>query len=283
MAVETERGGQTDPFEYRDRHVVVTGAARGVGAALLEVLAGLDVGHVSVLDVESPTGPHGLFLRTDLSDYDSVSNALERIEGPVHALFNNAGVADTQPPQTVLSVNYLAIRTLSETLLDRMPEGGAIVNTASLAGNLWRKRAQQINEVLDLDISGGWASSLRWFESTLPTLDQTPYNFSKELVELYTLRSSRRTMRRGVRTNSVCPGPVDTALLPHFRKTTSDKIIDWNIREMNGRAVSPLEVATALAFLGSPAASYVNGVNLDIDAGFSAALATGQVDFSGRT
>ena len=282
MTVETERG-QTDPFKYRGRRVVVTGAARGVGAALLEVLAELDVAHVTVLDVESPTGPHGSFLAADLSDYDSVSNALERIEGPVHALFNNAGVADTQPPHTVLSVNYLAVRTLAEGLLDRMPEGGAIVNTASLAGNLWRKRAQQINEALDIDVSEGWTESLRWFQSNLPTLDQSPYNFSKELVELYTLRSSRTTMRSGVRTNSVCPGPVDTALLPHFRKTTSDKIIDWNIREMNGRAVSPREVATALAFLGCPAASYVNGVNLDIDAGFSAALATGQVDFSGRT
>jgi NAD(P)-dependent dehydrogenase (short-subunit alcohol dehydrogenase family) len=282
MTVETERG-QTEPFKYRNRRVVVTGAARGVGAALLEVLAELDVAHVTVLDVESPSGPHASFLATDLSDYDSVRKALEHVEGPVHALFNNAGVADTQPPITVLSVNYLAVRTLAEELLGRMPEGGAIVNTASLAGNLWRKRAQQINEALDVGISEGWAESLRWFQSNLPTLDQTPYNFSKELVEVHTLRSSRTTMRRGVRTNSVCPGPVDTALLPHFRKTTSDKIIDWNIREMNGRAVSPREVATALAFLGSPAASYVNGVNLDIDAGFSAALATGQVDFSGRT
>ena len=43
-----------------------------------------------------------------------------------------------------------------------MPEGGAIVNTASLAANLWRKRAQQINEVLDLGISEGWAASLQW-------------------------------------------------------------------------------------------------------------------------
>jgi NAD(P)-dependent dehydrogenase (short-subunit alcohol dehydrogenase family) len=283
MEVETERGRQKDPFKYRERRVVVTGAARGVGAALLDVLVELDVAHVSVLDVESPSGPHQAFLATDLSDYDSVREALERVEGPVHALFNNAGVADTQSPQTVLSVNYLAVRTLAERLRDRMPEGGAIVNTASLAGNLWRKRAQQINEVLDLDISQGWAAPLRWFESNLPTLDQTPYNFSKELVEVFTLRSSRTTMQRRVRTNSVCPGPVDTALLPHFRKTTSDKIIDWNIREMNGRAVSPREVATALAFLGSPAASYVNGVNLDIDAGFSAALTTGQVDFSGRT
>ena len=65
------------------------------------------------------------------------------------------------------------------------------------------------------------------------------------------------TMRRGVRTNAVCPGPIDTPLLPEFRQTTSDKIVDWNIREMGGRAVSPREVATVLAFLGLPAASYV--------------------------
>ena len=52
---------------------------------------------------------------------------------------------------------------------------------------------------------------------------------------------------------------------------------------MNGRAVAPREVAAVLAFLGSPAASYVNGVNIDIDGGFMAALATGQVDYSGRS
>ena len=52
---------------------------------------------------------------------------------------------------------------------------------------------------------------------------------------------------------------------------------------MGGRAVSPREVATALAFLGSPAASYLNGVSLDIDGGFNAAMATGQLDLSGRT
>ena len=85
-----------------------------------------------------------------------------------------------------------------------------------------------------------------------------------------------------MRTTSVCPGPIDTPLLPDFRKATSDKIIDWNIREMNGRAVQPREVASTLAFLGSSAAGYVNGVNLEIDGGFGAALATKQVDFSGR-
>jgi NAD(P)-dependent dehydrogenase (short-subunit alcohol dehydrogenase family) len=52
---------------------------------------------------------------------------------------------------------------------------------------------------------------------------------------------------------------------------------------MGGRPVAAREVATTLAFLGSPAASYINGVDLDIDGGFFAALATGQVDYSGRS
>jgi NAD(P)-dependent dehydrogenase (short-subunit alcohol dehydrogenase family) len=253
-----------------------------VGAALLDVLAELDVAHVTVLDLARPEGPLDSYVVADLSDEGSVHAALAQIDGPVHALFNNAGVADTQPAPVVMAVNYLAVRTLSEGLSDRMADGGAIVNTASLAGNLWRKRVQEIDALLDIDVVDGWTAALGWCEAELPSLDQSPYNFSKEVIERYTMRSSRPTMRRGVRTNSVCPGPIDTGLLPDFRQTTSDTIVDWNIREMNGRPVAPGEVATVLAFLGSPAAAYVNGVNVDIDGGFTAALATGQVDFSGR-
>ena len=93
--------------------------------------------------------------------------------------------------------------------------------------------------MLDIDIADGWAPALEWFAANLSELGQRPYNFTKEVVEVYTQRSSRLTMRRGVRTNTVCPGPIDTPLLPDFRRLTSDKIIDWNIREMNGRAVTP--------------------------------------------
>jgi NAD(P)-dependent dehydrogenase (short-subunit alcohol dehydrogenase family) len=269
------------PFSYEGRHAVVTGGSSGVGAALLDVLAELDVARVTVVDLKAPSGPHDAFIETDLSDEQAVRAAVAAVDGPVDALFNNAGVADTQPPRTVISVNYLALRTLTEALLDRMPEGGAIVNTASTAGNTWRKRAEPIDELLTLGVDA-WERSLRWFDEHADSLGQGPYNFSKEIVERYTMRSSRTTMRAGVRTNSVCPGPIDTPLLRDFRATTSDQIIDWNIREMAGRAISPREVAGTLAFFGSPAASYVNGVNLEVDGGFFAALATGQVDYSGR-
>ena len=238
----------TNPFSYEGKRVIVTGAATGVGAALIDVLAELGAEHVTVLDVKPPTGPHDRYLETNLADEAAVASAAAELSGPVHALFNNAGVADTSPPRIVMGVNYLALRRLSESLLDRIPAGGA---------------------------------TLDWTDANLESLGAQPYFFSKELVQVYTMRSSRPTIRRGVRTNSVCPSPIDTPLLKDFRQTVSDKIIDWNISETNGRLVTAREVATVLAFLGSDAAAYVNGVNLLVDAGFTAAMTTGQVDFAG--
>ncbi len=138
-------------FSYEGERVVVTGAATGVGAGLLDVLAELGAPHVTVLDVKAPTGPHQTFLATDLSDPGAVDAAIGAIDGPIDALFNNAGVADTLPSETVFRVNFLALRKLSETLLARIPEGGAIVNTASTAGGQWPTRIDMINELLDID------------------------------------------------------------------------------------------------------------------------------------
>jgi NAD(P)-dependent dehydrogenase (short-subunit alcohol dehydrogenase family) len=268
----------SNPYHYEGKRVVVTGAATGVGAALIEVLAELNVAHVTTLDIKTPTGPYDVFIETDLSEPSAVDAAIAAIVGDVHALFNNAGVADTMPPRMVIAVNYLALRRLSEGLLERIPEGGSIVNTASTAGGQWQSHLPQLTEVLDLD---DWEQALAWCEAHLGELGVMPYFFSKELVQVYTMRSSRPTIRRGVRTNSVCPSPIDTPLLKDFRETMSDKLIDWNVSETNGRLVTPREVATVLAFLGSDAAGYVNGVNLLVDAGFTAAMNTGQVDFSG--
>ncbi len=146
----------THPFSYQDRRVVVTGGSRGVGAALLDVLAELDAAHVTVLDLNPPGGPHHVFVETNLAEEDAVRSAIAAIDGPVDALFNNAGVADTSPSPVVFAVNYLALRTLSEQLLERMPEGGSIVNTASTAGNLWRKRKDEIDELLAIGVADSW-------------------------------------------------------------------------------------------------------------------------------
>jgi len=232
---------------------------------------------VTVLDLKAPSGPHGTFIETNLGDRAALDDAIAGIDGPVHALFNNAGVADTQTSPTVLAVNFLAVRRLTEGLLDQIPEGGAVVNTASTAGGQWPSRVELLSRLLDI---ADWDDCLAAAVDALPSMSVAPYMFSKELVQYYTLRESRPLVRRGIRINSVCPSPIDTPLLAEFRATMTDKVIDWNITETNGRLVSAREVATALAFLGSEGASYVNGVNLVVDAGFTAAMTTGQVDFT---
>ena len=72
----------TNPFSYEGKRVVVTGAATGVGAALIEVLAELGAEHVTVLDVKPPTGPHDRYLEVNLADEAAVDAAIKRAHRP---------------------------------------------------------------------------------------------------------------------------------------------------------------------------------------------------------
>lgn len=263
-------------LDYTGKRVVVTGGATGVGAALLELLAELGARDVTVLDLKGPTGPHARFVATDLGDRDAVDAAIAQLDGPVDALFNNAGVADTSPADVVFRVNVLAPLRLTSALLPQFAAGGAIANTASIAGMNWSQRLTEIGELLALD---GWDAMSRWFAGR--DLGVDTYSFTKEVIQVWTMRSAKSLVERGVRINSVCPSPIDTPLLDDFRKTLSDAAIDFTVENASGRLVTAREVASVLAWLASPAASFVSGQNLNIDAGFQAAMTTGQLDLSG--
>ena len=246
----------SNPFSYAGKSVVVTGAATGVGAALLDVLAELDVAKVTVVDIKAPSGPHDVFVEANLGTPEGVASVLAAVDGQVDTLFNNVGVADTQPPRTVFAVNTLALRALSEGLLDRIPEGGAIVNTASTAGGQWPERVEKINAVLDI---ADWDAALDWLDAELPTLNQMPYFFSKECVQVYTMRSSRPTIRRGcvptrcVRRRFRHAGRSPTSA--HDDDRQGHRLEHHRDQRSNSRRRR--EVATALAFLGSEASVYV--------------------------
>jgi NAD(P)-dependent dehydrogenase (short-subunit alcohol dehydrogenase family) len=268
-------------IDYTGKSVLVTGGSSGVGAALVDLLAGLGA-EVTVLDRQQPpdslSGAIASFIQVDLSDPDSVDAAIEQAPAALDVLVNNAGVADTFPPRVVIAVNYLALRRLSEKLIDRMPAGSAIVNTASMAGQGWPAHLTEINELISI---GDWEKSLEWVDTHQPTLFPQTYGFSKEINQIWTRRSSHATIARGVRTVSVCPGIIDTPLLTDFRATMGEQVIDWTVSQSTGVLCTPREVANVIAFLGSSAASLINGENVYADYGFSAAMATGQVDFSG--
>ena len=124
---------------------------------MVEVLSEMGADPVIIVDRNEPdVGPVGTFLQTDLSDPATVADLPARIDGVVDVLFNNAGVAGTLPAPTVMAVNLLALRRLSSDLLARIPPGGAIVNTASIAGGRWPERLGAITELLAVE---DWADS----------------------------------------------------------------------------------------------------------------------------
>jgi NAD(P)-dependent dehydrogenase (short-subunit alcohol dehydrogenase family) len=262
-------------FRYDNKRVVVTGAASGMGAATVAMLA--DAGaEVHALDIAHVDGPAAKTYETDLGDPTSIDRTVDAIGGPVDAVFNVAGVPQTHSPLRVMQVNFLGLRHFTERILEYVPDGGAIASVASLAGMGWQEHRAPITEVLD---TPDFAAGTAWCEANLEGMGD-PYFFSKECLIVYTFRRSHETVQRGVRMNCISPGPVDSPMMPAFRSALSSETIDWTASQANGRLGRPEEMAPPLVFLNSDEASYVNGHNLLVDAGFTAAMTTGQVDFS---
>jgi len=155
--------------------------------------------------------------------------------------------------------------------------GGATGVGAALLDLLAELGASDVT-VLELLGTDGWDAGFAWFSGRELPVDT--YSFTKEVVQVLTMKLCYPAAAQGVLVNSVCPSLIDTPLLPDFRKTLSDKLIDWCVKHAGGRLVTPREVASSLAWLGSPASSFVSSVNLNIDMGFGAAGVTGQLDYS---
>ena len=77
--------------------------------------------------------------------------------------------------------------------------------------------------------------------------------------------------------NCISPGAVDSSMMAESKKVTDAGVIAWTVQQQSGRVGRPEEMAAPLVFLNSDEASYVNGHNLVVDAGLSAALATDQL------
>tara|TARA_B100000676_G_C17967709_1_gene781336 strand:- start:286 stop:1107 length:822 start_codon:yes stop_codon:yes gene_type:complete len=263
-------------LNFAGKQTVITGAYSGIGAALVTLLRQAGADQIVVLDLKKPGVKVETFIETDMGNPASIDAALQKItavgEPPVDLLFNNAGVAATLPADTVMRVNILGLKRLTERLMPTMSEGGAIVNTASVAGNRWSVHLSEISALLDID---SWDEGVAWVADNAE-LVADGYFFSKESVQVYTMLAAKAANARGLRINSICPSPVDTPLLPAFRETISDKLIDWTIDTGNGRVATAVDQAQALLFLASDLSGYINGVNLPVDGGYSAALRMGQ-------
>lgn len=261
----------TNPFSYAGKRVVVTGAASGVGAALVPLLAELGAEEIVTVDRQA-TDLGTSNIQADLSTAAGVDEVIGKIDGRVDALFNNAGVAANLPIPVLYGVNVLAPRRLAEGLLPQIPAGGTVVYTASMAGNGWPGHKDVIEQILAI---GDWDATIAFIDEHQAEFGEL-YGFTKEIMQVHTMQASKATIAHGVRSNSVCPGLIQTPLMVDFRATMGDDIIEWTAKQTAGMA-TPQQIADALAFLGSDASSFMNGTNMLVDGGFTAALTTGQL------
>jgi NAD(P)-dependent dehydrogenase (short-subunit alcohol dehydrogenase family) len=260
----------TELFGYRDKRVIVSGCFSGIGRATAKLLLGLGA-QVHGLDLK----PNDLHLHSftplDLREPASIDSVVKRLGGRVDALFNCAGIPPGRPPLEVMKVNFIGTRDLTQKLLPLMTSGGAIANVASNGGAGWTRR---LSTVMQLVTSESDAAAVRWCEQN-PGVVSEGYRFSKEAIIVWTLFMSSQLIRRGIRMNCTSPGAVQTPMLEEIERVTPTAAIDA-VAQPIGRRSQPQEQAYPLLLLNSAAASYVNGVNLAVDGGFSGAQITRQ-------
>lgn len=233
---------------------LVTGGASGIGAACVAHL--IDIGHqVVVMDLphSSSVHPQALgFIACDVTDEAAVASALVAIEkkhGPVNALVNSAGILQNRLPPEQLSMaewdrvlnvdfrgTYVCCSVFGQAMVQRRE--GAIVNIASIAG----MRSNPLHA----------------------------YAPAKAAVISMTAGLAAQWGRTGVRVNAVSPGYTRTEALQAAIDRGDRDPSDLMSQAAMGRLVEPHEVAVGVAFLLSPQATAITGINLPIDAGWLA-------------
>src|SRR5580704_4402804 len=238
--------------------LLVTGGSRGIGAAVAQLAAkhGFDVAvnyrederaASAIVEAVRANGVRGLALKGDVAVEADVVRMFEAVDtfGPLKALVNNAGitggfsrVADLKAPalERMLAVNVTGAILCAREAVRRLStvwggDGGSIVNVSSLAAKLGG--------------AGEWVH----------------YAASKGAINTITVGLAREVAAEGVRVNAVAAGIVDTEMHlaagdPHRAKRTGATV-------PLGRAATPHEIAEAIVWLTSPAASYVTGTILE--------------------
>jgi len=245
------------------RVVLITGASRGIGRATAVLLGaqGAAVGVNYVHDVAAAeqtaaeverAGGQAVLLQGDVADEQAVVamfDGLTAAFGRIDALVNNAGIVAASLPlaqmdaarlKRMFDVNvfgaYLCAREAARRMsLDRGGSGGAIVNVSSAASRLGSP-----NEYVD-------------------------YAGSKAAVDTMTIGLAKELGPRGIRVNAVRPGLIETDI--HASGGQPQRAATLGAQTPLGRPGKAEEVAQAIVWLLSDAASYVQGALLDVSGG----------------
>ena len=252
-----------DLWRYDGRRAVVTGCASGIGEHVVRQLTELG-GNVVGLDKRQPDFQINDFREVDLTDPVSIDRAVASISGGVDTLFNVAGVSSgIGNPPLVVTINFLGLRHVTETLIPRMAAGSSIVSVSSLAAAAYREHLRAVAPLLN---TATMQEGIDWCRNHPDELAGGGYQLSKEAIILYTMRNASRLGAQGIRINCTGPGVTETPILDQLRTAYGQGFLD-GIPKPLGRVAGPAEQAAVLIFLNSRAASYISGQVVWVDGG----------------
>lgn len=241
----------------------ISGAASGIGAATAlrfaqegAALAGFDLNDKFEADWEEAArvAPSCTFASGDVRDEDRIQQVVTdavREHGGLDIVMNSAGVAgggmvhvlEQESWDYVMDINIKGTFLVNKHVIPALMErgGGSVINVASVEG-----------------IEGFMGGS--------------SYNASKGAVVLLTKNMCIDYARAGIRVNVICPGFIDTPMFRSVFAMEGAKAFQEQVREAHqlGRFGKPVEIANAALFLASDEASFVTGVTLPVDGGYSA-------------
>ncbi len=245
-------------FDFSGKTVLVTGGSSGIGRATVEAFAHAGA-NIAVVDINREAGESTAqaicdaggaadFFFADVADEGAVRSMIDAVVqrfGSLHIAVNNAGVEGKTVPlcdlpsdnwRTVLDVDLSSVFYCMKAEIEQMVRidgGGAIVNTASASG-----------------LIGGYNLSA--------------YTAAKHGVVGLTKAAAADYGSKGIRINALCPGPIDTPFIDELPEAFRNRLMFGVPLNRLGQAE---EMANAILWLCSDAASYVTGHALSVDGG----------------